>query len=216
MNNFARDSPILKTHSVANNHTMSTPKKSAVPTIEEIPLKDLVVNTDLSGRDAKELAVNAKEKAAQLDAFGGWDITQPGAYFVRDGKKHLIRGFSRFTAAKDILGLKAGYFVEIPDNPGTNRTDAIRSNTGRQISQFKQGEIYAGMAKGGDAETAKAGEVVLAPMSCEEIAKEVGYTSAHIGKCIAIFESSPEIQELIGDGKVAAGIVTVSRRDSGR
>ena len=84
-------------------------------TILEIPIKDITVDITLSGRTQKEITANAKDLAPKLAAFGGFDATQPGAVFKRDGKWHLARGFTRVAAALS-EDIKVGYFMEVPDD----------------------------------------------------------------------------------------------------
>lgn len=178
------------------------------PEILAVPIKELQIDISLSGRSKKEIAANAKALAPALTAAKGWDASQPGAFFVRNGEKHLARGFTRVEAAT-IAKVATGYFVEIPDEPANLRTEAIRSNRGAPISAFEQGRIYAGMRDGTkDPDKLAVGEVALKSMSQEEIAAEVGYTASHISRCTAIFESPEEIAELIAEDKVAATVVT--------
>lgn len=183
--------------------------KTIVPEIKSLKLSDLVVDIGLSGRSEREIKENAKSLAGAISAAGGWDVTQPGAFFMRDDKPHLARGFTRHAACV-ISDVRDGYFVEIEDDPAKLRTEAIRSNMGKPISAYEQGKIYVQMRDGTNADEAKVGDVILAPMKMKEIAREVGYTEQHVSNCICIFESSPEIGELIQAGKVSAGIVVRS------
>ena len=189
---------------------MTTPNKTT-PTIEEIKLSDLIVSIELSGRTQKEIDANAKLLCPMLAAYGSWDVSQPGQYFIREGKKHLAAGFTRNAAAK-LAGLKTGHFVQIKDDPATLRTSCIRTNLGKPISQFEQGRIYSAMREGDDASKMKVGDIPLAAMTEKEIAESVGYTPVHIATSISIFESSPEIAQLLIEGKVSAGIVVKSRQ----
>jgi hypothetical protein len=185
--------------------------KTIVPEITKQKLSDFIIDVAYSGRTEKEITENAKSLAPAIKSADGWDMTQPGAFFTRDGKKFLARGFTRH-AATQLAGFKDGYFVEIPDDPAKLRTEAIRSNMGKPISAYEQGRIYAAMRDGTDTENAKAGDIVLGAMDIKDIAEEVGYTRPHIENCICIFESSPEIGEMLAEGKVSAGIVVRSRQ----
>lgn len=180
------------------------------PTILEIPLKELVIDETLSGRTKKEISANAKELAPKLEAFGSWDSTQPGAVFKRNDKWNLARGFTRIAAA-EIAAIKVGYFMEVPDDTASLRTEAIRSNTGKPISAREQGRIYSLMRDGNEA-TAQKGDSVLAPMIAAEIAKEVGYSPQWITQCIGIFEETPEIAELIEADLVTSGAINRARQ----
>lgn len=177
--------------------------------IVELQLKDLVRDYALSGRSESDIKRNAKDLAPAM--VTGWDKSQPGAYFVGDdGKPHLVQGFTR-DAAATLNGHKVGYFVEVPNDPAKLRYRAIVSNMGQPISQYEQGRIYAAMRDGDDPEKAEKGAVILAPMTQDAIAKEVGYTQAHVSKCIAIYESPEAIRDLLLEGKVSPGIVTDSK-----
>lgn len=188
-----------------NSQLMSTPKAQKPPEIEKLKLSTLVVDIALSGRPQREIDANAKALASAVKSFGAWDMTQPGAFFIRDGKPHLARGFTR-RAACLLAGIEEGYFVQIPDNPVALRTEAIRSNMGRPISMYEQGRIYAGMRAGSKSEDLKVGDVALEPMSIEDIASEVGYTGPHVRNCITVFESPKDIAQLVIDGKVASAV----------
>lgn len=177
--------------------------KPEIPAIEEIKLSTLVRDIALSGRSEKEIAANAKELAPMM--ADGWSPSQPGEYFERGGKKHLVAGFTRTEAALSI-GQKIGYFVAVPDNATELRLACIRTNAGKPISPFEQGRIFSAMEKGTDAETAKAGEEILAPMKHADIAKAAGKTPQWISRCIAIFQNPPAIAELIASGKVSANV----------
>ncbi len=180
------------------------------PTILEIKLSELIIDPTLSGRTKKEISENAKELAPKMQAFQSWDATQPGAIFYRDKKPHLARGFTRVAAA-EIAGLTSGFFMEVPDDTASLRTEAIRSNTGKPISAREQGRIYVAM-RDGNAETATKGETVLAPMATAEIAKEVGYSRQWIDQCIGIYEETPEIAELIESDLVTSGAINRARQ----
>lgn len=178
-------------------------------TIIEIPIKELVIDESLSGRTKKEIAANAKDLAPKLAAFGRWDVTQPGAVFYRDGKPHLARGFTRVAACDGIS--KVGFFIELPDDVTSLRTEAIRSNAGKPISASEQGRIYVAM-RDGNAETAKKGDTVLAPMKIKDISDAIGYSVQWVTACIGIFEETPDIAELIETEQVGSGAVTRARQ----
>jgi len=181
--------------------------KNTPPVIEEIKLSTLVRDLALSGRSEKEINANAKEKWQELEAFGGWDPHQPGQYFKRGGKNHLLVGFSRVQAGLD-HGMKSGYFVEVPDDASNLRVACISSNSGRNISQYEQGRVYKAMREGTDRETAKAGDPVFAPMKTQEIADfpGIGKSRQHVENCIAIFENPAAIAELIESGQISAQV----------
>lgn len=181
----------------------------SISAIVAIPLKDLIIDISLSGRTEKEIKDHAKLLAPVMEAFGEWDQSQPGQFFVRDGKKHLLGGFTRTHAALS-LGYKIGYFVERADDKSSNRVACITGNVGKPISLFEQGRIYSQMRDGDNPETAKKGETLLAAMAIKDIAAKVGYTRQHVENCIVIFGSTPEIAELITEGKVSANIVVRS------
>lgn len=179
--------------------------------ITNLPIKSLVILPELSGRNKKEISANAKALAPMMEAAGGWDEAQPGQIFIRDGKPHLLAGFTR-AAACEISGIKNGWFAEVKDDPSSIRTACLRTNLGKPISAFEQGRIYTAMRDGTNPETAEKGAVILAPMEIKSIAAETGYTSQHIADCIAIFSETPEIGELIQEGKVSSGIVVKARQ----
>jgi len=183
-----------------------TNTKNTVPEIQKLKLSELIADISLSGRSEKEIAANAKALAPAIESAEGWDVTQPGAFFTRDGKKHLARGFTRHAAAL-IAGFKDGYFVEIADDPAKLRTEAIRSNMGKPIALFEQGRIYCQMRDGTNVEESSAGDVILAPMKVAAIAKDVGYTLQHVSNCMAIFEETPEIGELLEQELISPTIV---------
>lgn len=180
------------------------PKNTATPTIVEIKLATLVKDFALAGRSEKEVKQNATELRPMMR--GGWSPSQPGEFFIRDGKNHLAAGFTRTTAA-EMEDLKTGYFVEINDDPASLRTVCIRTNASKSIKPFEQGRIYAAMAKGTDPETAEAGTAILSPMTLVQISEEVGKKPQWIGACIAIFESPEEIHDYIETGAIAANVV---------
>lgn len=182
--------------------------KTTLPVIVELKLATLIKDYALAGRSEKEIRDNAKDLAPML--AGGWSPSQPGEYFVRDGKNHLAAGFTR-TAAAEINELKTGFFVEIPDDAATLRTVCIRTNASKAIKPFEQGRIYAAMEAGTDVATAQPGEPILEPMTQKQIAEAVGKKVQWIGACISIFQSPEEIHPLIEDGRVSAGVVKRAR-----
>lgn len=171
-----------------------------------LKLADLIIDNSLSGRTDKEIKDNAKALKPELEAKGGWDYGQPGQVFMRDSKPHLLAGFTR-TAACVMANFDTGFFVEVEDRPEENRLACIRTNGGRGISRFEQGRIFAAMRDGTNPETAKTGEPMFDAMSTKEIAKITGKSPQHIEGCICIFEETPEIGELIAEGKVAANVI---------
>lgn len=185
--------------------------KNLVPLIVSLKLSTLQINPALSGRSDKEIKENAKQLAPIMAAFGSWNPTRPGQYFMRDGKPHLSEGFTRVAAAIS-LGYKEGYFAECEDNPAALRIACITSNSGRPISLYEQGRVYSGMRDGGDPAITPKGQEIIAPMTPIQIAETVGYSRQHIDNCIAIFLSSPEIAELINSGKISAGVATLARQ----
>jgi len=186
--------------------TAMTKPKTPPPQIEEVKLSDLLIDNIFSGRSEKEIQENSNSLSPLLEAAGAWDALQPGKYFERDGKKHLAAGFTRVAAALK-LGWKTGFFGKIADEPEKLRTECIRTNLGKPISPFEQGRIYTAMRDGSDPETLAVGEVGMGSIPTVEIALSVGYTRQHVEQCITVFESTPEIAELILAGKVAPGIV---------
>lgn len=181
-------------------------KIQEIPVPQKVRLSELIVDISFSGRNQKEITTNAKALAPAVRSKQGWDATQPGAIFIRDGKKHLVRGFTR-VAACELEGFREGFFFEVADDPAALRTEAIRSNMGKPISLFEQGRIYCQMRDGTNAGDAKIGEAVLAPMKISDIAKEVGYTVQHVSNCVVIFEETPEIGELVAEGFASNNIV---------
>ena len=93
------------------------------------------------------------------------------------------------------------------DDPATLRTEAIRSNRGQPISRFEQGKIYAAMREGTQSEDQPVGAAILAPMTLEAIADEVGYSKAHVHQCLCIFESPESVRVLLEDEKVSPDAV---------
>jgi hypothetical protein len=179
--------------------------------IEKLELSKIVVEPLLSGRTDNEIKENAKALAPSMKAAGGWDESQPGQVFKRNGNLHLLSGFTRYNASI-LNGETHGYFVTVPDEPASIRTACIRTNLGKPISPFEQGRIYVGMKDGTNIVTAKAGETVLAPMEIKDIAAAVGFTRQHIENCIAIFTETPEIAALIVDGKISAGVAVKAKQ----
>lgn len=179
------------------NLMSSKPTPAAkMPEIQKLHLKSLVVDTALSGRSESEIKQNAKTLAPLIQAKGEWDISQPGQFFMRGGKPHLLVGFTRTQACND-LGIKEGYFVEVPDDPAANRTACIRTNAGKGISAIQQGRLFLAMAEGTDPATLKKGEVAMAPMKHEDIAREVGLSQAWVGRCIIIASSPKDISAMV-------------------
>ncbi len=186
-------------------------KIQEIPVPQKVRLSELIVDISFSGRNQKEITANAKTLAPAVKSKQGWDPTQPGAIFIRDGKKHLVRGFTR-VAACELEGFKEGFFFEVADDPAALRTEAIRSNMGKPISLFEQGRIYCQMRDGTNAEDAKIGEAVLAAMKISDIAREVGYTVQHVSNCVVIFEETPEIRALLLEGLASNNIALRARQ----
>ena len=185
------------------------PKSQTTPIIEEIPLASLVQNLALAGRSQKEISENAK--ALKPLMANGWSQSQPGAYFERNGEKHLLAGFTRTKAAMD-AGHKTGFFVKVADSAADNRLACIRTNAGKPISPYEQGRVYAAMRDGLPPEMAKVGEEVMDPMKLDDIAKAAGCSRQWVDSCICIFEQPPEIGALIEENKVSAAIVNRSNQ----
>jgi len=174
--------------------------------IIEIPISELVIDSviSLSGRTEKERAENAKELEPMLES--GWDISQPGQVFKRNGKWHVAHGFTRVHILRKKEGAK-GYFVEVSDDPAKLRTACIRHNSGKPISSVAKGRLFSEMRAGTDVKTAAPGDPILPAMSDAEIAKEVGISANHVRYCCILAESTPEIQQLMEDGRVNGNVV---------
>jgi len=171
---------------------MST--KPTPPEIKSIKFSELVIDPIYSGRDEKEITANSKELAPQFT--DGWDVTQPGQYFIGDdGKKHLVAGFTRVEAAKSV-GLKCGYFVKSDGSEVYHLTSCLRTNGGKPISRVAQGELFISLRDGAVADDFKFGiaekdeDWKRKPMTLEEIAAlpGVGKSTEHIKQCILVAE----------------------------
>lgn len=182
-------------------------KQTTIPAIEELKLDSLTIDTRYSGRTDREIKANSRELAPVMEAHGFWDVGQPGQYFEADGKKVLCAGFTRYETAKS-LGYKVGYFTKTDDPKVTLLLKCVTTNQGKPVSPWKQGERFAQLRTGDTQDSLQVGEEVLAPMTVKEIAAAVGKSEQHIRNCVAIFESSPEIAELIESGAVSANVVT--------
>lgn len=166
------------------------------PLIESLKFSELVIDPLYSGRDEKEIKANAKELAPLLAS--GWDAAQPGQYFIgADGKKHLVAGFTRVTAA-ELLGMKSGYFVQAEGDEVHHLTACIRTNAGKPISRKAQGERYIALRDGvvaddffgAVADPKNDADWKRKPMSAKEISElpGVGKTPEHILQCILVAE----------------------------
>lgn len=185
---------------------MSTKTKSVdIPSIEELKLSELTLDLQYSGRTQKEISANAKALAPIMEAHGMWDSGQPGQYFESDGKKVLCAGFTRFEAAKS-AGFKVGYFTRSNEGRVGLLLKCFTTNQGKPISAWKQGERYAQLEAGENPEDAKKVDEVLAPMPIKEIAGLTGLSTQRVLDCIAVFQASPEIAELILDGSLSANV----------
>ncbi len=177
-------------------------------TIESLALNSFIVDEQLSGRTSKEIATNAAELAPIMAAAGKWLESEPGEYFVRDGKNHLRTAFTRRQAAIN-LGWTEGLFVQVEDEPLSNLLACVRTNTGRGISAYQQGKVYAELRDGTpdyDAETGRS------PMDIKDIAKLTGKSFVWISQCLGIFESTPEIGALILADKISAGVAIKAKQ----
>jgi hypothetical protein len=192
---------------------MST--KTEPPQVTYLKFSELVVDTALSGRQEKEIKANAKELAPIMEAKGEWDAMQPGQFFIgEDGKKYLCAGFTRMYAAES-LGWKGGYFFDNKDTPVARRYLCILTNAGKAVSLFEQGRIFAqdynGVVAddfaGALADKKNPKDWKIQPATLDEIGVRVGKTGEHIRKCILIFESEPEIAELLLADKISAKII---------
>lgn len=194
--------------------------KAEPPQIESLKFSELVVDTLYSGRDKKEITANAKDLAPQL--ADGWDVAQPGQYFIGDDdKKYVVAGFTRIEAAK-LAGHKSGYFVQTNGDAVFHLTACLRTNSGKPVSRKSKGERFImlrdGMVaddfKGAIADPKNKADWKRQPMELKEIAElpGVGLSYESIRQCIAIAESSPEIAQLIEDGSVSLNIVVTSKQ----
>lgn len=184
------------------------PTPSTSTEIVSIPLKDLVQDLTYSGRSESEIKKNAVELRPMIANHGGWDISQPGQFFVRGGKKYLRAGFTRAKAC-ELAGVKSGYFVEVPDDPDAHRTACILTNEGKTISALSQGKLFMEMEEGTDVAKAKKGDPVFEPMKRKEIANKVGKTEPWIARCIGVAKfakDAPEIAQMIESDQIAAQV----------
>jgi hypothetical protein len=181
--------------------------------ILELPIADLIIDEtyDLAGRSKKELEENAKARKDSM--AGGWRPEYPGQVFKRDGKHHLLAGFSRAHCLLNIIGDKkaVGYFVEVPDEPLSLLTACIRSNSGKDITPLRKGQIFAKLRDGDDPTKAEVGAVVREGMEVPAIAELVGCTPQLVHYCIHIFEAPEEIREILLRDEVNGNVIDKAR-----
>lgn len=169
-------------------------------------------------RTPKEAKENAADVEKQMEQMGDVPEMFP-VNFVTIDNKLFTRNHSTLQAALNRNWPKV-YAMESPHEAGSTADilDLILSNNrSHPVSRAKQGEVYKMLRDGegpGPEEIAacKTGEEPANkrdPMTLEEIAAacQPVYSAAHIGHCITLAESSPEIQELMEQDLVSAGIV---------
>lgn len=193
---------------------MST--KSTPSPIERLKFKDLRIDLKYSGRTQKEVNDNAKEKQAELAAAGGWSPAMPGQYFVDEGtgEKVLLAGFARVKAC-ELNGEKEGYFVQANGDEIDHLLACETSNSTKPLSSLSRGARYSELAKGVVADDFKGtiadpknpADWKRAPMTNAEIAERIGKTSEWVRRCIVLFDSPPEVRDLLESEKVAVKVV---------
>lgn len=169
-------------------------------------------------RTAAEFKANSADVEKQMENLGDTPEAFPVLYVEIDGKKYT-RNHSTLQAALN-RGWKKVYAMPSPHAPGSaaDYLDLVLSNNrAHPVSRAKQGEVYKMLRDGegpGEAEIAacKLGEEPAnkrEPMTLDEISKACSpvYSAQHIGHCITLAESSPEIQELMETRNVAANVV---------
>lgn len=195
-------------------------KSAQPPEIERIKIKDLTIDNKYSGRTEKEITENAKEKAKELEAAGGWSPTMPGQYFIGDdGNKHLLAGFSRVKATL-MNGEDFGYFVQAQGDEIDHLLACETTNSTRPLSTLSRGARYSDLREGviaddftGQfADPKKPGDWKRVPMTNKEIAARVGKTDQWVGRCITIFEAPPEIRDMIESDKIAVSVADEARK----
>lgn len=202
--------------------------------ILELNISELVIDTNgdghplYAGRSIKEIAANAKVRAPEMESYGGWNPNFPGVVFKGDDSKwHLAVGFSRTECCKQ-LKFRVGYFTETENDPRTLRLLPLTSNSGTPISFLEKGRLFHGMREGirtaesigletqptadeltKDADKKKERKHWLVPPQDDnEIAENAGLKSSEwVRQCIAGFLETPEIRELIEEGKVSSGVI---------
>lgn len=179
--------------------------------IQSLPLDGFIVNLELSGRTAKEIATNSAELAPIMAAAGRWLESEPGEYFVRSGEKHLRTGFTRREAAIK-NGWTEGLFVEVEDDALSNLLACVRTNTGRPLTPHSQGLIYIKLRDGQKPEDVAVGEAVREPMAIKDIAKLIGKSFVWISQAISIAESTPEIGKMILEDKISANVAIKAKQ----
>lgn len=186
--------------------------KTEPPPIERLKLKDLVIDLRYSGRTQREIDDNAKDKAKELAAAGGWSPTKPGEYFVgEDGKRYLLAGFSR-VAACALNGDKEGYFVQSNGDEIDHLLACETSNSVRPLSKLARGTRYLELMRGAVADDF-AGTIAKdpvdfkrQPLTKEEIADRIGKSKEWVRQCIATAEAPEEIRELLENDRIAATV----------
>lgn len=198
--------------------------KNNAPEIEKLKFSQLIINNLYSGRSQKEINENAKEKAKELAAFGGWNPAMPGQYFVgEDGKPTLLAGFSRVQASIN-NGEDCGYFVKVDGDEISRLLACETSNSVKTLSPLARGARYTLLNDGEVADDfAEKNEKDATPdpkipehwkrqpMSQQEIADRIGLSNAWVCKCIAIFKAPPEIRDMIESDKIAAPVAEGAR-----
>lgn len=181
--------------------------------ILELPIADLIIDEtyDLAGRSKKELEENAKARKDSM--AGGWRPEYPGQVFKRGESYHLLAGFSRAHCLLNIIGDKkaVGYFVEVPDEPLSLLTACIRSNSGKDITPLRKGQIFAKLRDGDDPTKAEVGAVVREGMEVQAIAELAGCTPQLVHYCIHIFEAPEEIREILLRDEVNGNVIDKAR-----
>jgi len=196
-----------------------TTTKTTPPEIERLKFSALVINPVYSGRSEKEIAENAKEKAKELAAFGGWNPAMPGHYFIDpEGKKVLLAGFSRVEGSK-INGEKEGYFVKVDGDEVDHLLACETTNSVKPLSPLSRGARYAQLRDGAIADDfagaiadpAKPEDWKRQPMTLAQIGERIGKTGEWVRRCIVLFESPEPIRELLETNQISVKVVEKSK-----
>lgn len=191
--------------------------KPIAPEIERLKFKELTIDNLYSGRTQKEINENAKEKAKELAAAGGWSPAMPGQYFIgEDGKKVLLAGFSRVQGSV-INGETEGYFVKVDGEIIDHLLACETSNSVRPISALAKGARYDMLRNGEPAEGIETPDPKdkthwkRPPMTNAEIAERIGKTDAWVSKCISIYNAPTDVRELLENDKIAVPVAEGAR-----
>lgn len=136
-------------------------------------------------------------------------VQRPLVAWRENGELYVVDGHCRLAATlRAIEHYGATHIDRVPvqlETRGSNEQDRLLAqvtlNSGRQLSTYEQGKLFARLMRLG--------------MSESEIAKKLGKSVSHVSQCLSVQEAPKELRDLVINNQVAHTLAAGAIRDHG-